>query len=130
MGIWYTTREDVASALDFQGIRSYSAARSAHRGRLARSGVAVASGVLPDSGDAIQGLAKQSGQRALDSAPRQGRNHHSHLSGSRRRDDRLQSDYNLEPVNSGPPYTRIEINLASSASLFQAGDTHGSGPSP
>jgi hypothetical protein len=32
------------------------------------------------------------------------------------------SDYFLEPVNSGPPYTRIEINLASSASL-SSGDT-------
>ena len=32
------------------------------------------------------------------------------------------SDYFLEPVNSGPPYTNIEIDLSSSAS-FQPGDT-------
>jgi hypothetical protein len=33
------------------------------------------------------------------------------------------SDYFLEPANSGPPYTRIEIDLASS-SVFAAGATH------
>ncbi len=33
------------------------------------------------------------------------------------------TDYFLEPANSGPPYGRIEIDLASSAA-FQAGDTH------
>lgn len=33
------------------------------------------------------------------------------------------TDYFLEPVNSGPPYTRIEIDLASSAA-FSSGDTH------
>lgn len=33
------------------------------------------------------------------------------------------SDYHLEPVNSGPPYTHIEIDLASNAA-FTAGDTH------
>jgi hypothetical protein len=32
------------------------------------------------------------------------------------------SDYNLEPANDGPPYDRIEIDLASSAS-FISGDT-------
>lgn len=32
-------------------------------------------------------------------------------------------DYNLEPVNVGPPYSRVEINLGSSAS-FGGGDTH------
>lgn len=33
------------------------------------------------------------------------------------------SDYNLEPANSGPPYTRIEVIL-SSPSAFAADDTH------
>lgn len=33
------------------------------------------------------------------------------------------SDYFLEPVNSGPPFTYIEIDLSSSAS-FQPGNTH------
>ena len=33
------------------------------------------------------------------------------------------TDYFLEPANSGPPYTRIEIDLASSAA-FSAGSTH------
>lgn len=33
------------------------------------------------------------------------------------------SDFFLEPVNSGPPYTYVEIDLASSAS-FDSGDTH------
>jgi len=33
------------------------------------------------------------------------------------------SDYFLEPVNSGPPFTHVEINLAS-GSAFQAGATH------
>lgn len=33
------------------------------------------------------------------------------------------TDYFLEPANSGPPYTRIEIDLASS-SAFSAGSTH------
>jgi hypothetical protein len=33
------------------------------------------------------------------------------------------SDYFLEPANEGPPFTSIEIDLASSAS-FSAGDTH------
>lgn len=33
------------------------------------------------------------------------------------------TDYFLEPVNSGPPYNRIEIDLSSSAA-FEAGDTH------
>lgn len=31
------------------------------------------------------------------------------------------SGYLLEPVNSGPPYTRVDINLASSGSSFNAG---------
>ena len=34
----------------------------------------------------------------------------------------VAADYFLEPVNSGPPYTRIEIDLSSSAA-FEAGDT-------
>jgi hypothetical protein len=33
------------------------------------------------------------------------------------------SDYFLEPVNEGPPYTRVELDLSSSAS-FSAGETH------
>lgn len=33
------------------------------------------------------------------------------------------SDYFLEPVNDGPPYTHIEIDLDSSA-VFKTGDTH------
>jgi hypothetical protein len=33
------------------------------------------------------------------------------------------SDFFLEPANSGPPYTHVEIDLASSAS-FSSGDTH------
>lgn len=33
------------------------------------------------------------------------------------------TDYFLEPVNSGPPYTRLEIDLSSSA-YFDVGDTH------
>jgi hypothetical protein len=33
------------------------------------------------------------------------------------------TDYFLEPVNSGPPYTHLEIDLASS-SAFQSGSTH------
>ncbi len=33
------------------------------------------------------------------------------------------SDYFLEPVNSGPPFTRVEINLAT-ASAFRTGATH------
>lgn len=33
------------------------------------------------------------------------------------------SDYHLEPANDGPPYDRIEIDLASSAA-FRSGDTH------
>lgn len=33
------------------------------------------------------------------------------------------SDYFLEPANSGPPYTRIEVDLSSSAA-FSAGSTH------
>lgn len=35
----------------------------------------------------------------------------------------VAADYFLEPINSGPPYNRIEIDLASSAS-FDIGDTH------
>lgn len=34
----------------------------------------------------------------------------------------VAADYFLEPVNSGPPYSRIEIDLSSSAA-FEAGDT-------
>jgi len=33
------------------------------------------------------------------------------------------ADFFLEPANSGPPYSRVEIDLASSAA-FSAGDTH------
>lgn len=33
------------------------------------------------------------------------------------------SDYFLEPANSGPPYTHVEVDLGSSAS-FSSGDTH------
>lgn len=33
------------------------------------------------------------------------------------------ADYFLEPANSGPPYSRVEIDLASAAS-FSSGDTH------
>lgn len=123
MGLWYTTRESVKSAL--------STATTARDNQRVDRAIEAAS-------RSIEGLLRrkfypQTATRYFDWPPR-----------DRSRPWRLwldenelisvttltaggvtitAPDYFLEPANSGPPYTRIEIDLASSAA-FSSGATH------
>lgn len=123
MGVWYASREDVKSALD--------------SAETARNDAAV-NRAIESASRAIESLTlrrfyPQTDTRYFDWPD---------LSGSRPwrlwlNDDELISvtmltvagqvvssaDYFLEPANSGPPFTHVEIDLDSSAA-FTAGDTH------
>jgi hypothetical protein len=122
MGIWYTTREDVASALDFKEsartrrldrhIEAGSRAVESQLHRVFYPTVATRYKDWPNNQGSAPWVLRLDKDEiiALTSLVAGGVTIAS-------------SDYNLEPVNSGPPYTRIEIKLSSSA-VFQAGDTH------
>lgn len=121
--VWYCTREDVAGALDVK----LTARNSRQLDRTIESGTRAVNGLLKrtfrpvlatryfdwpndqrarswrlwlDANEVISVSSLSSGGVAIPS-----------------------TDYFLEPVNYGPPYTRIEIDLASS-SAFSAGATH------
>jgi hypothetical protein len=125
LGVWYTTREAVTGALDIERA-SYRAAQidgaiemasrsvdqliNRHRHGLAprvatryfsypSRNYAPAYRLWLDENELISLSALSAGGTTISS-----------------------SDYFLEPVNSGPPYTHIEIDLASSAA-FQSGST-------
>jgi hypothetical protein len=125
MGIlpWYTTREEVKEALDFKEtarrnnqidrtIEASSRAVDTAMRRVFYPSTATRYFPLPDMrsptswrlwldrNELISVTTLTSGGTAIAAA-----------------------DYFLEPVNSGPPYNRIEIDLASNAS-FEVGDTH------
>ena len=124
MGIWYATREDVKRALDVA-----ETARS--NGQVDR---AIESGTRSVESLTKRRFRPEAATRYFDWPDRR-----------RSRNYRLwidqpaqiitvstltaggttitSSDYFLEPANDGPPYNRIEIDLASSAS-FQSADTH------
>lgn len=122
-GIWYATREDVKSALDFkesarndgQIDRALEAASRGIEGLLHRKFYPMTATryfawpntsrsrswrLWLDADEVISVTTLSSGGTTI-SAP----------------------DFFLEPVNSGPPYNRVEIDLASSAS-FNSGSTH------
>lgn len=123
MGIWYSTREDVKRALDIA-----ETARS--NGQVDRA--------INSASRSVEGLLKRkfypwTGTRYFDWPDRRrSRTWRLWLNG-----DELVSvsnlvaggvtldpaDYFLEPANDGPPFNRIEVDLASSAS-FQSGDTY------
>jgi hypothetical protein len=124
MGVWYATREDVKTALDAketarnngQVDRAIAAATPAIEGLLHRRfypSVATRSFPWPDEGwssrpwrlwldadELISATTLTSGATTI-----------------------AATDYLLEPANAGPPYNRIEINLAGSAA-FTSGVTH------
>jgi hypothetical protein len=123
VGIWYARREDVKRALDVA-----ETARS--NGQIDRA--------IESASRSVEGLTKrkfypQTATRYFDWPDRRrSRTYRLWLDG-----DELitvdtltaggvtiaSTDYFLEPANSGPPYTHIEIDLASSA-VFQSDDTH------
>lgn len=123
MGVWYVTREEVKSALDFK----YSARSDALIDRAIESASRAVEGLTHrrfypetdtryfpwpnyqhaspwrlwlDSNEVISVSALTSGGTTI-----------------------AASDFFLEPVNSGPPFNRIEIDLSSNAA-FIAGATH------
>jgi hypothetical protein len=123
MGVWYCTREDVKSALDIKETarsnaqidRAIEAASRVVEGFLHRTFAPITATRYFDwpnlqyarawrlwlnSDELISVTTLTSGGTTISS-----------------------SDYFLEPVNSGPPYDRIEIDLDSSAA-FSSGDTH------
>lgn len=123
MGVWYATREDVKSALDFK--------------QTARSDAQV-DRAIESSSRSVEGCLKRRfyptvGTRYKDWPNQQG------TYGWRLWLDADEvvsltaltaggvaiaaSDYFLEPANSGPPYNRLEIDLGSNAS-FGTGATH------
>lgn len=122
-GIWYATREEVKAELDVK-----ETARS--NARIDRA--------IEDASRRVEGLCHRrfypvQATRFFDWPPRAGATPWV----LRLNDKELISvsvlssggtviaggDYNLEPVNSGPPFNRVEINLGSSAS-FGGGDTY------
>jgi len=123
MGVWYATREDVKSALDFAETARNDAQVDRAIEAASRSGEAllrrrfypqVATRYFPwpnhqyarpwrlwlDADELISVTTLTAGGTVV-----------------------AASDYFLEPANSGPPYTHIEIDLDSSAA-FKAGNTH------
>lgn len=123
MGVWYCTREDVKSALDSKETarnyaqidRAIEAASRATEGFLHRTFAPVlatryfdwpnqqyarAWRLWLDENELISATTLSSGGTTISA-----------------------SDYFLEPVNSGPPYDRIEIDIDSSAA-FATGGTH------
>jgi len=123
MGIWYATRGDVRSALDMKE----SARASAQLDR-----------AIESASRSVEGLLRRrfypwTGTRYFD-WPNQQRSRPWRLWLDQDEIISLTSmtaggtvispsNVNLEPANSGPPYTRVEINLGSSAS-FGSGSTH------
>lgn len=123
MGVWYCTREDVKAALDFketarnnaQVDRAIEAASRAVEGCLKRrfypatatryfdwptSGGGFPWRLWLDENDLISASLVQTGTVTIS-----------------------PSQYNLEPANSGPPYTRLELKLSGSAA-FGASSSH------
>lgn len=122
-GVWYATREDIKNELDVKETSRSNA-------RIDRA--------LEDGTRRVEGLCKRrfypvQATRYFDWPPPAGgsssvlRLNHQELislatlaSGG----TTIAADqYNLEPVNDGPPYNRIEVKLSGSAS-FGGGDTH------
>lgn len=122
MGVWYTTREDVQSALDAKSSalsnaqvdRAIEAASRAVEGLLHRAFAPILAAryfdwpnhqyarpwrLWLDENDLISVTSMVSGNTTIPA-----------------------SDYFLEPINSGPPYDRVEIDM-SSPSALSAGDT-------
>lgn len=122
-GIWYATREDVMRALDIQ-----PTARNRHQ---VDEAIAAAT-------DSVHELCHRrfypvQGTRYFDWPPRAGMTPwvlrlndkelitaSSVASGGR---TLTADEYNLEPVNSGPPFNRVEVKLSTDAS-FGGGDTY------
>ncbi|MGW3144838.1 hypothetical protein ACWDG1_09185 [Streptomyces sp. NPDC001177] len=122
-GVWYATREEVKAELDVK-----ETARS--NARIDRA--------LEEASRRVEGLCHRrfypvAATRYFDWPPRQGM-----TPWILRLDDKelisvssiasggttITSDqYNLEPVNSGPPFNRVEVKLSSNAS-FGGGDTY------
>jgi hypothetical protein len=123
MGVWYSTREDVKSALDImetarnntQVDRALEAASRAAEGFLHRT-------FAPILATRYFNWPNHSSARAW----RLWLLHNDLISVTSITTGGVSvaaSDYFLEPVNEGPPYDSIEIDLSSTAS-FEAGDTH------
>ena len=123
MGVWYASREDVKAALDFK-----ETARN--NGQVDRA--------VESASRAVEGLTHRRFYPETDTRyfdwpdDDYGRpwrlylHQHEVISVttlSSGGDTISASDYFLEPVNDGPPYSRIEIDLSSSAS-FGGGSTH------
>lgn len=122
-GVWYSTREEIKAELDVK-----ETARS--NARIDRA--------LEDASRRVEGLCHRrfypvQATRLFDWPPRAGM-----TPWILRLDDQelisvsavasggtaiASGDYLLEPVNSGPPFNRVEINIGSSAS-FGGGDTY------
>lgn len=123
MGIWYCTREDVKRALD----SAETARNNAQVDRAINSGSRSVEGLLK------RRFYPQTATRYFNWPNRSySRTHRLWLDGDEVIEvDTLtvageeidSADYFLEPANTGPPFNRIEIDLASSAS-FSSGDTH------
>lgn len=122
MGVWYCTREDVKSALDSKE----SARNDVQIDRAIEAGSRAAEAMLhrffyPWTGTRYFNWPDRDthswrlwlGQHELISVS-------ALVSGGT---TIVAADYFLEPVNLGPPYTRIELDLASNAS-WSAGSTH------
>jgi len=127
MGIWYCTRESVKSALD--------------EAETARSNAQIDDAIEQGARD-VEGLTHRESfapvlaTRYFDYPSQTGRppswrlwlGHHALLSltsltAGGGTQTITPAQYLLEPINSGPPYNRIEINLGGSGS-FSAGSTH------
>ncbi|NED75275.1 hypothetical protein G3I51_23715 [Streptomyces sp. SID9944] len=122
-GVWYATREDVKQALDVKGT-------ARNNQQIARA--------LEDASRSVEDLCHRrfyplQATRYFDWPPREGttpwvlRLDDSDLiaadqvtTGGR---TLTPDEYNLEPANSGPPYTRIEANLGTNGS-FGGGPTY------
>lgn len=123
MGVWYATREDVKSALDMKE----TARNDAQLDRAIESASRSVEGLLhrrfyPWSGTRYFDWPNDQYARPwrlwLDADEL--------ISASSLTSDGTPiaaTDYFLEPVNSGPPFNRIEIDLSSDAA-FSAGSTH------
>ena len=124
MGVWYCTREDVKSALDSKE----TARNNAQVDRQIEAASRSAEGLLHRK------FYPQEATRYFDWPPRDryGRSGRLWLdadelisvssltSGGR---TIVAADHFLEPANSGPPFTHIDIDLSSNA-VFGGGDTH------
>lgn len=124
--VWYATREDVKSALD-------SAETARNNAQVDRAIEAASRSIDKQLGRPVGAFAPTTGTRYFDWPDRQSPtswrlwlDQHTLISLTSLTAGGTvipTSALNLEPVNSGPPYTHIEVKLSSS-SAFSAGSTY------